>query len=333
MKTAIISIVLSFPLILFSQISGNNLIACYEFNGNTADAISGFNGTLVGNATVTNAFNAGLNNQDALSVPGNMINQVSEFTVSMKIKFNDFNTSSSSSANCIFSGASMSNDNLMNFVYVKNQQSGGSATLSNMFYYLHNNQRYEFPNISLVENNWYHVSLVRGANSIKLYLDGVLQSPVNGHSVPPLNLTLHPDGFIFGQDQDVLAGGYDVNQSMNGSIDNMTVYDRELTSQEVNFLFTTDEGCRTLSLLKEELSAADNILIYPNPTSDNIYIGSNAELNEKIDYQLISSLGKIVSKGSVFVNEKIELSNLKPGLYFLKVNTTFGSKSFRIIKR
>ena len=251
----------------------------------------------------------------------------------MKIKFNGFNTSSSSSANCILSGASANNDNLLNFVYVKDQQTGGSATLSNMFYYLHNNVRYEFPNIDLNVDQWYHVSLVRGANNIKLYLDGVLQSPTNGHSVPALNLTLHEDGFIFGQDQDVLAGGYDVNQCMNGSIDNITVYDRELNNQEVNFLYTTTEGCRTLSLIDNNIDQSIQLSIYPNPTSSFVTIGANGALKGKVHYQIISSLGETVKSGSVILNEKIAIDQLNSGVYFVRLESNTGLSTLRMIKK
>lgn len=332
MNLRIFFTILLIPFFNYSQISGDNLIACYEFDGNTVDAISGFDGTLIGNATVTNSLNTQLNNQDALSIPGDMINQVSEFTISMKIKFNGFNTTSSSSANCVFSGASSSNDNLLNFVYVKDQQPGGSATLSNMFYYLHNNTRYEFPNIDLNINQWYHVSLVRGANNIKLYIDGALQSPTNGHTVPSLNLTLHPDGFIFGQDQDVLAGGYDVNQCMNGSIDNITVYDRELDNQEVNFLYTTTEGCRTLSL-SDNNDNSKEFKIYPNPTTDYIRIETPENTKESIEYSIFCSLGKECAKGSVLNNEKIDLSHLNSGVYFMNIKNINGFKTIKVIKR
>lgn len=304
---------------LFAQISGDNLIACYEFEGNTDDAIGGYHGTLLGSASVTTTLNTQGNNMDALSIPGNMINQVSKYTISMKVYFDEFNINSSSSGNCIFSGASASNDNLMNFVYVKNQQPGGSVTLTNMFYYIHDNVRYEFTNINLQPNTWYHVSLVRSEENVKLYLDGVIQSPINGHTVPTLNLTLDPNGFIFGQDQDVLAGGFDSNQSLNGSIDNLTVYDRDLNATEVDYLHTTTEGCRTLGVVNMPLDIT-SFNIFPNPLSNffNIEINDNRLLGYSFD--VIDMSGKIVYTGKIEENiQKVDNLILTSGVYLVKI--------------
>lgn len=332
MKIIIIFFSLILPLWNISQVSNDNLIACYDFEGNTSDAISGYDGTLLGNANVTSSFNTQLNDQDRLSIPGNILDQVSEFTISVKVKFNNFNTNSSSSGNCIFSAASSTDYNLLNLFYVKNQQPGGSATLSNMFYYLHNNIRYEFPNINLNPNEWYNVSLVREANNVKLYLDGVIQSPANGHSVPTFSSTIHPDGFIFGQDQDFLAGGYNINQCMNGSIDILKIHDIALDSQRISTLFTNFRECGQLNT-SSIVNELNDLIIYPNPTSDYIYIDNSEHLNESVNYKIFSSLGIECAKGSIKENDKIDFSHLNPGVYFIYIQSAKAKKTIKVIKK
>ena len=76
----------------------------------------------------------------------------------------------------------------------------------------------------------------------------------------------------------------------------------------------------TSSVLSEtQLSIEDNIssnnLIYPNPTNDFLNFSTN---NIDLKYQIISVTGVIVKKG-IIVNQKINISQLKDGIYFVKV--------------
>lgn len=64
--------------------------------------------------------------------------------------------------------------------------------------------------------------------------------------------------------------------------------------------------------------------VYPNPTSSDL----NLSVTNR-DYQLYDITGKVVSEG-VVNNHKIEMSDLKKGIYLLKVN---GQETKRIIKQ
>ena len=67
-------------------------------------------------------------------------------------------------------------------------------------------------------------------------------------------------------------------------------------------------------------------MIYPNPTSSYIYINYNGEL-EVIIFDL---LGKEINRG--LFKDKIDVSYLKKGIYFLKILDGLNTSSHKIIK-
>ena len=69
-------------------------------------------------------------------------------------------------------------------------------------------------------------------------------------------------------------------------------------------------------LLSSSDHTLDVILIYPNPTRDEVFISG---LTEKIGYSLYTVLGVQVSKGIVGNNEPITTSDLQSGLYILQL--------------
>jgi hypothetical protein len=73
---------------------------------------------------------------------------------------------------------------------------------------------------------------------------------------------------------------------------------------------------------------------YPNPTSDVIILQNSKQTTKDLSYQLFDVQGKLLVTESI--NQwphAINMQNLVPGTYFLKVsNTTTQLKTFQIIK-
>jgi len=72
--------------------------------------------------------------------------------------------------------------------------------------------------------------------------------------------------------------------------------------------------------------------VYPNPVqNDYIYIQSNYSIQE---YKLYNSIGKVVFQNNIsdLTEFKLSAKNLKPGIYFITIENTFGreTKSFVI---
>lgn len=72
-----------------------------------------------------------------------------------------------------------------------------------------------------------------------------------------------------------------------------------------------------LALEKEENEIDSYLKVYPNPATDFI----NINLNKKSFFQLSDFNGKMVLQGKLNeLENKIDISNQKPGMYFLEIN-------------
>lgn len=81
----------------------------------------------------------------------------------------------------------------------------------------------------------------------------------------------------------------------------------------INFIFEVSISNSTLSL--DDFVKNKNIQLFPNPSSDFIII-SNLEKIET--FSILNTLGQEVVKGKIINDEKIDISNFKNGLYFLR---------------
>ena len=69
------------------------------------------------------------------------------------------------------------------------------------------------------------------------------------------------------------------------------------------------------------------VIIYPNPTNSKINLSLN--FSEELNYELFSSLGKLLVIGTIKTNnQEIDLSNLSPNIYYLKLS----NQVFKILK-
>jgi hypothetical protein len=85
---------------------------------------------------------------------------------------------------------------------------------------------------SLADGRWHHLAVVRNDtdNQTELFLDGVSR----GIQATTLSaLSVSPGGFVIGQDQDKVGGGFDPNQALYGYLDELRVWDTVLTGEEI----------------------------------------------------------------------------------------------------
>ena len=83
----------------------------------------------------------------------------------------------------------------------------------------------------------------------------------------------------------------------------------------VDYIYFLDIECGddTLSIIDDDLD--NDIILYPNPSSDAITI---AGLKQKEKYTLFDSLGRIIRNDYIMNEESIHIQNLDAGLYFIK---------------
>ncbi|MEX2484346.1 MAG: T9SS type A sorting domain-containing protein [Brumimicrobium sp.] len=74
----------------------------------------------------------------------------------------------------------------------------------------------------------------------------------------------------------------------------------------------------------------DNLIIRPNPTSDNLYIDNLEHLS---DIKIFSSIGQVVFEEEDFNNSKIDVSFLKSGVYIVQISVENQIIKKRFVKK
>ena len=99
----------------------------------------------------------------------------------------------------------------------------------------------------------------------------------------------------------------DVYTSADGTITVQVLNDSGVENGDVTLAF----ACVSLSTHENERL---DLIIYPNPTSENIYIRSN----NSFDYELFNMLGQRIKSGNLLEgNNEINLKNYSEGIYFI----------------
>jgi hypothetical protein len=116
----------------------------------------------------------------------------------------------------------------------------------------------------------------------------------------------------------------------HGMIDDVRIYNRALSYEEVIEISSHNFDCNTLAI--NEPGNHRNIKLYPNPTEGMLTIESK-EMPGNWTVKVFDALGKLVQTGKLEnKNGTIDLMELHPGMYFLKMETEEGTITKKIIK-
>ena len=121
---------------------------------------------------------------------------------------------------------------------------------------------------------------------------------------------------------------YIIAENGNAMIEVFALYENETTSVGVT-LFAEIENGEGITDVEESQS----ISIYPNPANDRLFIEAESEINEVVVYTIT---GVIVGQQSTVNSQQtltIDLSELKSGVYFVKIVTENGEMVKRFIKK
>ncbi len=115
-------------------------------------------------------------------------------------------------------------------------------------------------------------------------------------------------------------------------------------TQDISYDYTSAEGCTASAnqplIVKdcaglEDVNAANNLTIYPNPANDVLFVDFETNLNSAANIELISLDGKVVyQKGFVAntkFNHQIETSIFSNGIYLIKIETNQGFTTRRVV--
>jgi hypothetical protein len=160
--------------------------------------------------------------------------------------------------------------------------------------------------LTINEDEWYHVALVRDSTGAAVYLNGCLvgagsdttsASSANGLPAVSLGVNRYHSGFFF-----------------KGRMDEVQIYNCALSQPEISVL--ADSLCFPSSV--PETFKSENETVYPNPVTENLFIKNTYSGKARI--QVFDFTGKLVFENTGFNDWKINVSLFDNGVYLLRIS-------------
>ncbi|MBS1689636.1 MAG: T9SS type A sorting domain-containing protein [Bacteroidetes bacterium] len=161
------------------------------------------------------------------------------------------------------------------------------------------------PTIS--ENKWYSIVVTYNDTAYKVYINGSLINtvPVVSHTSAVATM----DSLSIGYDLFEASLGYPY--PFKGIIDDMMLYNRVLTSSEINDYTSLD--------VKDIVQEQNALQISPNPAKEELYVNLNQHVKDaqlKIYNQLGQEVKRILLNGKQM---QLSIKDLSAGIYFISV--------------
>lgn len=171
-------------------------------------------------------------------------------------------------------------------------------------------------NQSVHLNNWINYTFTSENGQIIMYKNGI--QIFSSSYIWPTTSTI----------QFTLANGGNTsavlhNQPSEIYLDDIGLWNRVLKEEEIMNLVNTNVGI-------SDIDKNETILVSPIPAQNYIII-SNTEIGKTYHFTILDQIGKIIKKGKVENDRKINIQDLNQGLYFLIIENKIKSK-FKIVK-
>jgi len=161
-------------------------------------------------------------------------------------------------------------------------------------------------------NQWHHYVAVVGDDFNTGYLDG-LELTSRRYSFGNSSYSQFFEDAVVHEKMWLGKAYWDnTTQYFDGTIDELRIYDRPLTSAEVLNLYNN------ITSVNENKNEFSKIKIFPNPVKDVLYFDLSEVDDEILFFKLINTNGKILLTEKIIANTKtIDLTDLQGGIYFI----------------
>lgn len=168
---------------------------------------------------------------------------------------------------------------------------------------------------SYADGEWHHVLAIIDRNEWLIYVDCKKMQDYTTTTANP-NIAVNSP-LSFGR------YAYYNSNHLNGSLDEIRIYNRILTARERN------ELCRNISARMDEMD--DVFVLYPNPTNGIIHIKGIERLGGSFNVEIRDYAGQLIRSANV---SDIDISDLASGIYFVELLDAENQKVFqkKIIK-
>ena len=317
---------------LFAQVPSyvptNGLVGYWPFNGNANDVSGNGNNGTVNGATITTDRNGNVNSaysfngtSNFIEVQDNNLLDVSNnFTISLWMKISDYAVALSSDP--------------QSTVLSKPRQLGFATGYAISAYYNLNLNKFSFSynigtsgggqtsNAATPLNTWINVIYTYDGSTSKLYKNGVLESSsMISYVLPNFSTSL-----FFGKEFDNTSTS---KRYFKGLIDDVGIWNRALTQQEITNLFNSisSNECLTMIINTGVLSTnpvtyTSTVNIYPNPANDQITIDCGNLANVVgWNIKITNMLGQEVFNQPMNTQQYVVPLNswTGQGMYFVKI--------------
>ena len=295
----------------FSQIPSLGLVGYFTFSGNANDLSSNANTGIVSGATLTtdrfgNANDAYFFNGSSayIEIPHISAYNNQLYSISYWVKFNTSATSGSGGFD-------------VNPALISKCAPSVTVTYDNWVFYEGNgtpgfvsNNSGGVGNASLFnDNNWHHITATVNSDSVRFYTDGIHSSS----SLKGANLVFNSQPIRVGRSTATYW------KAFNGIIDDLAIYNRALTANEVDSLYTASDP------LTAGINETENVsisLVYPNPTSGLFTVVPTFDKNiaaieifNMVGQKVYSKLQPLVKGNSTM----LDITNFENGAYILVI--------------
>jgi hypothetical protein len=314
MKKIITLILVFTTTLLFSQVPNyvptNGLVGWWPFTGNANDLSGNGNNGVVNGATLTLDRLGNANSAYSFNGINTSIQVQSNSTLLLT---NNYSLNGWFNAN-VFFNTNNSDRSIISKVSSTGWYNGYEVMVggnTNDIVHVGNvgGNNFIIGNSGYLINTWYMFSVTFDGNTMKLFMNGSLvNSQTQTGNIQTGNIPLR-----FGMRE----GNF---QYFNGKIDDIGIWNRALTQQEITNLYNAS--------LSTEDFAINDINIYPNPTTSFLNYKSSIQVEKIVIYNM---LGQLVQQEKVNALEgAINIEKLAQGTYLVKVNDI--DKGYTIIK-
>jgi len=174
---------------------------------------------------------------------------------------------------------------------------------------------------------------VSGTNSCGNGAVSTLPITVNLKPVTPI-ITLN--GLVLQSDAPAGNQWYDQNGLINGATNqNYTVTANGDYYVKVTLLDCSSDNSNTININTTSIDLIESsraIKVYPNPVSNELIIEIEGN-NEKVNFDILNSIGQVIFKGNLVKKTTVQTSNFAPGVYLIKLENGSTYEFKKIIKQ